>query len=64
MLAKRHRLMVKGNEVNPGRQDIGGIFFRGLCAGCNKRASQYDNGARLQHDPKRGRRRPGPVNAT
>lgn len=42
MLAKRHRLIVKGNVVSPGRQAMGGIFFRGLCAGCNTRASQYD----------------------
>jgi hypothetical protein len=42
MLAKRHQLMRKGYAIEPGRLDIGGIHFRGLCQKCNTRAGKYD----------------------
>ena len=42
MLAKRHRFLVNGHEVDPAHQDTGGIHMYGLCKDCNQQAGLYD----------------------
>jgi hypothetical protein len=42
MLVKRYRYMVKGNEADAGRGDMGGIHIYGLCDECNGLAGVHD----------------------
>jgi hypothetical protein len=42
MLSKRFLLLIKGHEVDAGRENLGGIHMYGLCEECNQRAGTYD----------------------